>query len=323
MPSSVTHSYFVNDIYEKLDFKERLNLNYFKIFGQGPDPFSFYNLHLGSKSKRISEIGKAMQHTKVNKHFISLINYINKKNYYDNPLVISYLYGQICHFVLDSTAHPYIIYYAGRYDENDKKKYKYNGKHEEMEYYIDIYFIQERENIAPKKYKVYKEIFKFDKFNDELSDTIDYVIKDVYGFYNVSNIYYKCLRNMKKFYHIFNYDRFGIKKAIYSLMDMVCPESMVKKKELSFHVAPNSHIEYLNLNKEIWKDPCDGKEYNSSFLDLYNIAIEKGIKIINEVDNMLSTGTVDNKKLEKLFNNLDYGTGKNCDQKIEYKYFKY
>lgn len=45
MPSSVTHSYFCNDVYEKVDrqVKEKLSgtLNYFKAFGQGPDYISF------------------------------------------------------------------------------------------------------------------------------------------------------------------------------------------------------------------------------------------------------------------------------------------
>ena len=40
------------------------------------------------------------------------INYINEMNYYYNEQVMAYLYGQICHFVLDSTVHPYIIYHT-------------------------------------------------------------------------------------------------------------------------------------------------------------------------------------------------------------------
>lgn len=43
--------------------------------------------------------------------------------------------------------------------KKNKQTYKYNGLHEEMEYYIDIYLIYNRENILPKDYKVYKNIF--------------------------------------------------------------------------------------------------------------------------------------------------------------------
>ena len=32
---------------------------------------------------------------------------------------------------------------------------------------------------------------------------------------------------------------------------------------------------------------------------------------------------IDNKRIEKLFGNLDYGTGMDCDLEMKYKYFKY
>lgn len=41
MPSSVTHSYFASDIYNKFKNKSKINLNYLKVFGQGPDPYFF------------------------------------------------------------------------------------------------------------------------------------------------------------------------------------------------------------------------------------------------------------------------------------------
>ena len=328
MPSSNTHGYFCEDVYDKVNknIKNKLNgnINYFKVFGQGPDPYFFYDFHLTKKSKHVHKINIAMQHSKINKHFVRLINYINGKNYYDNDQVMAYLYGQICHFTLDSTAHPYIIYYTGIYNENNPKTYKYNGLHEEMEYYIDCYLIFQREKILPKNYKVYKKLFDIGKFNKELKDTIDVVVKDVYNFDNVGNIYFKSIMDMKKFYHVFNYDRFAIKKCIYSIMDLVCGDKCVKKKELSFNIAPTEKLYYLNNDKNTWNHPCDINEtYDLSFTELYVKAIDKASKIINEVDEMLKSKNINNDKIEKLFKNLDYGAGKDCDLKLEYKYFKF
>ena len=53
MPSSVTHSYFASDVYNKFKNKSKINLNYLKVFGQGPDPYFFYDFHLSRKAKRI------------------------------------------------------------------------------------------------------------------------------------------------------------------------------------------------------------------------------------------------------------------------------
>ena len=259
MPSSVTHNYFASDVYDKIniDIKKKLqfNLDDFKCFAQGPDPYFFYDFHLTKKSKNVFKINDAMQHTNVNEHFLSLINYINEKEYYSNSQVMAYLYGQICHFILDSTIHPFVIFNTGIYDDKDVNSYKYNGLHEEMEYFIDIHLIAKRENIVPKKYKVYKNIFNINPFNDELKDVINTVTKDVYNFNNVSDIYYKSINDMKKFYYIFNYDKYGIKKFIYKIMDLICKDRLVKKEELSFNVDPNSKLYYLNSEKDEWTHP--------------------------------------------------------------------
>ena len=328
MPSSVTHSYFGIDVYNKLNknIKKKLkySLNNYKCFAQGPDPYYFYDLHLSRRAMKVYEINSAMQHSKVNEHFISLINYINDKNYYSNSEVLAYLYGQICHYILDSTTHPYIIYNTGIYDEQNPNTYKYNGLHAEMEYYIDIYLIGKREEIPPRKYKVYKNVFNLSKFNDELYDTINNVIKRVYNYDNASKIYYKSLNDMKKFFHIFNYDRFGIKKCVYKHMDFLCKNKLIRKEELSFCVDPNSKLHYLNENKAVWYHPCNKKEkYNYSFFDLYDIAMNKAIYIIEYIDKSLKYKTIDDNELGKILGNLDYGTGKEWILNLEYKHFKF
>lgn len=328
MPSSLTHSYFSIDVYnrlnKKLKGKLKCNKEWLKTFGQGPDPYFFYDMHLSKRSKKVFEINFAMQHTKINEHFFNLINYINEKNYNNNFYVLSYLYGNICHFVLDTTTHPYIIYYTGKYDNKRKETFKYNGLHEEMEYFIDIYLINKRDGLDPKKYKVYKEIFNITNFDTELKDTINYTVKKVYGFDDAAKKYYKSIMDMKKFYRIFNYDRFGLKKQLYKVMDFICGNKSVRKKELSFHVNPDSKLYYLNLEKKKWNHPCDKREvYYYSFEELYEKAVIKAVNIIEEVDKMLENKTVDKKRIFELFKDLDYGTGKDYTLNCECEYFKF
>ena len=169
-----------------------------------------------------------------------------------------------------------------------------------------------------------KNLFNIDKFNSELTDTIDNVIKEVYGFEEANDIYYKSIMDMKKFYYVFNYDKYGIKKWVYSIMDLICKDRCVKKKELSFHINPNSKLYYLNNDKNTWNHPCDiNEKYDLSFTELYVKAIDKASKIINEIDDMLKKKDIGNKKIEELLENADYGTGKDCDLNLKCKYFKF
>lgn len=75
MPSSVTHSYFAVDVYNKLNNKSKNkiegNVNKLKTYSLGTDPYMFYNLFIGKKNKKISNIQK-INHTTKTKIILSI-----------------------------------------------------------------------------------------------------------------------------------------------------------------------------------------------------------------------------------------------------------
>ena len=326
MPSTMTHSYFAIDIYNNLNSKYKnniSNLDQLKLFSQGSDPFMFYNYFIGKKAKYYKNIQHILHTTKTQDFFINLINYINNNNLNNNKEVLTYLYGNICHYFLDLYTHPFIIYKTGSFNKNNKETYKYNAKHQEMEYYIDIYLIEKREKINAKNFKIYNHIFKYSKFSKELIDTINNVIKETYNIENIAKPYIKSIKQMKNFFRIINYDKLGIKKNIYSIIDNITPNSTIKLKELSYHNQYNS-TNYLNLEKNTWNHPTNKHEtYTYSFLDLYEIAQKEATNAIIKVTDMLNSQNINKPKLEKIFKNLSYTTGKSCSKKLTLKHFEY
>ena len=326
MPSTVTHSYFMRDVYNKLDdkIKDNIILEDAKTFAQGPDIFYFYNMCFGKKSNKYRNMGNYMHKHNVNLYFNNMINYIKNNNLEPDKQCISFLYGSICHFVLDSVVHPFVFYKTGVFNKKDAKTYKYNGLHQEMEYYLDAYLIFQNEKIEAKDYKMYKYILNNDKLNDNTLSLIGDVIKDTYDFENMDKIYGKCIKDMKRFFKLFNYDPYGIKKKCYSLLDIFTPKGFIRKKKFSFYLTHNSKKYYLNLDKNEWNHPVSLYEtYNYSFIELYVIAIDKAYSIINEVDKILSDDRINNKKIDRIFNNLSYTTGKSCDDDRKMNYFEF
>ena len=63
-----------------------------------------------------------------------------------------------------------------------------------MEYYIDIYFIEQKEKINAKDFKIYNHIFKYSNFSKELTNTINDVIKKTYNIENISKAYIKSIK---------------------------------------------------------------------------------------------------------------------------------
>lgn len=321
MPSTITHSYFSIDVYNKLDskYKKNINLNKLKVFAQGPDIYYFYNFLIGKKAKKIYSIGDIIHKNNIDNYFYNIIKYIKDNDLYDNEEIKSYLYGIVCHYILDTNIHPYIIYHTGIYNKNIKETHKYNGKHQEMEYYLDCYIIDKYEKINHKKYKMYK-ILNI-KLNKSLKELINITNKKTYNINNTFYYYNKSLKYMYLFFKYINYDKYGIKRKIYKIIDKILNNHLIKLEELSYHIENYEYIKYLNTNKTTWNHPSSNKEYNYSFNELYNISIDKCIKTITKIDDMINTN-INKKEIFKLFN-LSYITGLNYKRNDKLKYFKY
>jgi len=332
MPSSMTHTYFGLDVFNKLNnnTKDTIknSLEYFKTFCQGPDVFYFYHLFIGKKSKIVSELGSLIHKKDSRKFFLNLVHYINDNNLKSNSSVMSFLYGYMCHYFLDTVCHPFIFYKTGKFNSKDPSTYKYNALHIDMEFFIDRYLIYNREKIEPSKYKIHKQFLNVKDMDNDLRNTI----KNIFDIYkldsdikkDIDNIYMKSIMDMKKFFRIFNYDYFGLKKEFYSFIDFITPKWITKVKSLSYRGDYEKKVSYLNLNKDIWYNPCDKKlKYNYSFMELYDIALNKCVEAIEMVDEMFYNNKINYKMLNMIFKNLSYVNEIDCERKLKMKYFEF
>ena len=324
MAGTITHAYFSLDLYDKLSIRSKELLvdqkESLKVFSQSTDVLFFYNLVSLKKGKKIRDFGVFTQKAKSYEFFSTLINYIKYNDLIYNPEVIAYLYGMLSHYVLDSTIHPYIIYQTGVFNKKAKNTYKYNMLHEQLETYIDNYFISIREGIKPNKFKCYKYCFKIDDLDKDLVEVIDFTYKQVFGIDSFHKYYLKSIKQMKSFYKVFRYDPIGIKKIFYNLIDLICPRNMLRKSPLSYKMK--SMKDYLNLEHNIWYNPTDKKiKSNESVIELYTKALDKTANMINEINQFFYYDKRIN--LEKVIGNLSYVHGRSLDKKRELKYFKF
>lgn len=325
MPSTVTHTYFSKDVYERLNkkTKDKINTEYLKVFSQGPDVLFFHNSFNFKESKALRRLGVITHKNKTRLFFNNLITYIKDNKLTNNKEVISLLYGFILHYTLDYTIHPFVIYKTGKFDRKDKRTYKYNGLHNDMEVFFDCYLINNYESMPPKKFNINKFCFPIDNFSKETILAIDNVFKTTFKKNNIGNEYLKSYIIMKKLYRLLRYDRYGFKRKIYNIIDFITPKHVLNKKNIAYSMKYKRKIHYMNLEKKEWNHPIYKQElYNYSLIELYDIAIKKAINIIERTNDLIF-----NKKsmedINNIFQNLSYTTGKDCELKIKEKYFEF
>ena len=325
MPATVTHAYFALDIYAHLpiglkklliDDKEKL-----KMFAQSMDAMYFYRIFTPQKGKRIRAFGHYFHRNDSQKFFINLVNYIKYNGYYKNGDVMAFLYGMIAHYALDSTIHPFIIYETGNYDKNDKSTRQYRNLHDEAETLLDLAMIHEREKTSPHSFRIDTFCFDLKPFSKELKEVIDYSFKETFDVHTMSKFYYQALKDMKRFLRLFRYDKIGIKRFGYSVLEGITLGKTFHFHVISYHMPLKKKNLYRNLEHEEWSHPAKFEEkHTTSFDDLYKEALNKAMKIIGNVNNYFQ----DKKKvnLEKVFLNHSYITGKDCSEELPLKYRK-
>lgn len=322
----MTHAYFARDIYKKLDknIKEKLDNSdeNLKTYGQGHDIFYFYYSFNLKKANKIRKEAKRFHRKETRNFFLNMVKYIKENNLENDSQSLSFLYGYICHYVLDSTIHPYVIYKGGIFDKKKKDTYKYNSGHSNIETYIDSYMISVNENLKPGKFKNYKFCFNNTK-NDNLIKLINYTFETTYNLKNASKYFFRSIKIMKKLYHLMRYDPYKIKYLIYSLFDKISSKKIKKARPISYAVNLDNNIYYLNLNHKKWTHPRYNNEiYTDSFLDLYNKAINETLRIINGVNEVLFNDK-DLEYLNNYFLNLSFISGKDCSDKAKNRYFEF
>ena len=299
MPSTITHSYISLDVYDKLNKNAinliQNNLENFKSFAQGMDILYFY--HFINQKNDVIKLGHRFHHFKTNEVFKYIIEY-NKIN--NDPIVFALLSGLKTHYVADSTIHPYVNYLA-----NNDKKIEHQNKHFEIETVIDNYMLK----IHNENYQQYKG-WKLQFNNKKDEKIVDLLNKLFEKFFNVKNIgpkYYKGLKEMRLVFKYFRYDKYGIKRKFYHLIDKN-HLNVRRISYLSYHFNLDNLDYYLNTKHNEWYNIRNKNiKSNKSFKDLYNDVVLKASNIINNLyDYIYLNKNVD---IDTLIGNNSYSNG--------------
>lgn len=321
MPATITHAYFAEDLLKILNKNTKESIKDKKrelmMFAQSTDPLMFY-LVSPISGKKIRNLQHIAHTEKTNEFFSNTIHFIKNNNYHNNPDVLVFIYGFICHFVLDSKVHPYIFYKTGEFIKDDNKTYKYNGLHHNMESYLDNYML-EKHKITKINLKNF--CFSLKPFTKELNEVISYSFRKTYDIDNMDKIYLSSLKQMNFFITSFRLDPHKYKSHIYKFIDKFTSPKTFKLEAISYNIV-DKNIDYLNNKHKEWNYPIDKSiKSHKNFEELYQDSLIEAKKIIEEVNNYFFKDY--NIEIDSLFHNRSYLTGVDCKIKNKQKYFEF
>ena len=162
-------------------------------------------------------------------------------------------------------------------------------------------------NIDQRKYNNTKFVFNYTE-NNIIKDEISKLYKQLFNYPNMGKKYYRALKEMKFIFNHIRYDKYGIKKRLYQIIDLNPIKSLPRVKYLSYNFDLDNNEYYLNLNHNKWFN-INKKELvsNKSFLDLYQDVINESSYIINELYEYIFKEKDVN--LKRLIKNNSYANG--------------
>lgn len=281
---------------------------------QGPDPL-YYNF-FSDEHTEYRKYADLMHNSKTDLLFKNMITYV-KNNLTTESY--SFLVGFICHYALDVKIHPYVYHNVGVYNKDIEETHQYRGLHLKFERSMDAVLIEDDYKFKAHKLNLLKKHLPLRHPTFSVMQIMDYTLKETYQKDHGGVMYLVGTVEMRKIMKRFVRDVSGIKKLILKLVDFYNQKHDLYFQDMSMY----NHIEdydFLNKKRNTWNHPVTNEEYNYSVMDLHDQAVIFAHELIEKVRQYIfEDKDID---LSKVFTNLSFNSGIDCDQPIPMKYFK-
>lgn len=311
MPNIITHGLFAKAVLDEINhvtLKEIIQKHprEFIIGSNGPDFFFFYKF-FQKKYAPIRHIGSLVHSHKIHDFYDLAFDLIHEeKDEILKEAMTSYLAGHLCHWALDSRAHPYINYKTGSYSGISE------SWHHRFESMMDAMLLKKLRNESIKTYKFYLLAKQSPLTLEVISKFYIPIVKVNYDFDLTQKQIKDALNDWYKI-QTYLYDPTLMKTKILKLYEKKTNhEWLYSGNVVPVEIDPTYDV--LNEKKKEWCYPTDPtKVSHESFMEIYMRAKKDICEILNAFENKDFV-------LSKI-NNASYDTGESCDK--EMKVFDY
>lgn len=308
MPDLITHYYFGQQVLRSLspDIAGNIQTDIFTHTTPGPDVWFSFGFYSG-KNKVKAGRGNYMHEHDTGAFLAGLACRARTNDARDE--LFSYLAGFLCHYSLDTTTHPYILYRTGDYDGTEATR-SFRGNHMRLERAIDSYIIRHIYHLTPGCFSIAARMLPLKKLPDSLREPLDSVYSTVYGWDNVWQDLNAAIRDQRNFYRLIQ-DPVHLVNGLTRLVDNGKSQHDYRLMSYRGRDLDSTRVDYMNEHHALWRHPFDpAVTSTASFWDLFEMARQKAVGLVDAIYYYV----YQNKALDlpSLLGNASYSTGLDC-----------
>ncbi len=276
MPASLTHYYFAKNVLQRLSESDRPSHDAYFWGAQGPD-FLFCHhyqrfIGLGKGEEGLKTYGNQMHSIKPSLTLSAMRDFLKK---HPDPTYRLYVQGFLCHYALDSTAHPYVNALAEKL-AGERRNETAGTMHGEIESALDAIILRRETGKLPSEVNLKYLFPKNEGVQRCIAKLYHHVLWEVYHADISENELFQATKDAHFVFTVIT-DRTGFKHRLFNLLEQGRPHTITS------HIVPITEaegVDYANLQQEPW-----GLEGNTqSFFELYEKAMPLALELIQNFD---------------------------------------
>ncbi len=286
MPAVITHDLFGKDVLRAKSEPAYPGANSgacrdaFLLGNQGPDPF-FYGV-LDPLLVPVWGLGTKMHRQAPDKLLTSLVSAACALEGEERALAQAYAQGMLCHYLLDSTMHPFIYAQQYAYCNAGVRGLNHRDGHEvhaEIESELDLVALTAKTGLTIRDFEPSKEILRAaPETLATLSHLMKHTVGEVFGKHVPSFAFAHSVRAYRLTLSALYSPRGTKRTALGCLERLVRRHSFLRALSHRCALIPRSPFE--NAEHESWVDPASKVKRTESFWDLYESALARACELV-------------------------------------------
>ena len=278
MPAAITHFFQAQKVLEQLKMQsefDSLNQDAFLWGAQGPDFLYCHRYLPWQRGDSLKEYATQLHIEKPSKTLGAMRDFYNERSH--GELVLSYIYGFLCHYCLDRVGHPFVNYgtqvlLEQQPDQNEEIL------HNEIESALDVILLRYEKGALPVDFNLKWTVPKNAEVQSEIADLYADVLRQLFGLSNGRAALLQSTEDCRLLFGLLN-DRTTIKKSIIERF-----EKRNGKHSISCHIrgiSEGDEYDYANILNADWQWPMNSeRSSNESFLTLYEHSVTESLELI-------------------------------------------